>query len=193
MRAQKVLAREFQFYFSDLDNIILVESGEDESVVVRASKNNVSEGRKISFIRKLAAEGFIPDQYQWFSGAADGSNGMLWLKDYSWLKTHQPSRKKANRFMGRLLVATGIFCVAMLRVALVSSDKTASLTQKTPAMMAVSAPQSRFESLVPRKPFAELEGQHQAVTGDHASGNPPLGAAVLKEHRTKNLNQDQSD
>jgi hypothetical protein len=137
MRAQKVLARDFQFYFSDLDNIILVECGGDESVTVRASRNNVSEQRKISFIRKLAAEGFIPDDYQWFSGSTDGSNGLLWITDYSWLKTHQPSRKFANRFMGRLLVAACVVLVAMIRVLIVSHDihNTAQMN-KIPGVMA---------------------------------------------------------
>jgi hypothetical protein len=137
MRAQKVLAGDFQFYFSDLDNIVLVECGEDESVTVRASKNNISEQRKVFFIRKLAAEGFIPDDYQWFSGSTNGSKGLLWIKDYSWLKTHQPSRKFANRFMGRLLVAACVLSVAMMRVLMVSHDlhNTAKMN-KIPGVMA---------------------------------------------------------
>ena len=76
MRKQKVLAKDFQFYFADLDNIILVECHEDETVTVRASKNNVPEPRKLLFIHKLAAEGFIPDNYQWFSGPTDGFNNV---------------------------------------------------------------------------------------------------------------------
>ena len=121
MQAQKVLPKDFQFYFSDLDNIILVECGEDESVTIRASKNNVPEQRKISFIRRLAVEGFIPDDYQWFSGSTDGSNGVRWIKDYSWLKTHQPSNRRANRLMRRLLVASCVLWVSIMRVLLVSN------------------------------------------------------------------------
>jgi hypothetical protein len=153
MRAQKVLAKEFQFYFPDLDNIILVESGEDETVTVRASKDNVSQPRKIFFIRKLAAEGFISDEYQWFSGSTDGSGGVRWIKDYSWLKSHQPSRKPTNRLMGRLLVAAFVLWVAMLRVLIVSHDSVARLTPKTPGAMArtdfQNAPAPRAASLIP--------------------------------------------
>lgn len=120
MRAQKVLARDFQFYFPDLDNIILVQSHEDESVTIRASKDNCSEDRKIFFIRKLAAEGFIPDQYQWFTGSTDASNGVLWIKDFSWLRRRPVVDRQTNRFMVRLLVAGSILLAAMLRVLLVS-------------------------------------------------------------------------
>lgn len=165
MRAQKVLARDFQFYFSDLDNIVLVECGEDESVTIRASKNNVSEQRKISFIRKLAAEGFIPDEYQWFSGSTDGSDGLRWIKDYSWLiKTQEAASRKSNRAVGRLFVAAGVLWVCMMRVLFVSHDNSSTLAQKTSAIMAVSdtpiAPQPRFESLIPRKPLTELKSEH---------------------------------
>jgi hypothetical protein len=138
MRAQKVLARDFQFYFSDLDNIVLVECGEDESVTIRASKNNVSEQRKISFIRKLAAEGFVPDEYQWFSGATDGSNGVLWIKDYSWLKTHQPSKRRANRVVARLLLASCIFLVSIIRVLIVSNENDAAAKIKTKGQVMVA-------------------------------------------------------
>ena len=122
MRAQKVLAKDFQFYFPDLDNIILVETQEDESVTIRVTRDNCSERRKIFFIRKLAAEGFIPDQYQWFSGATDGSSGVLWIKDYSWLKRWPVVTRTSNRFMRRLLVAACIFWIAIMRVLFVSNQ-----------------------------------------------------------------------
>jgi len=138
MRAQKVLAKEFQFYFQDLDNIILVECHENETVTVRASRNNVAEERKVFFIRKLAAEGFISDDYQWFSGPTDGSKGVLWIKDYSWLKTHKPSARRTNRIMCSLLVAGCILWIAMMRVLIVSHDNTAKLKAKTPDVIAMS-------------------------------------------------------
>lgn len=153
MRAQKVLAKHFQFYFSDLDNIVLVECGEDESVTVRASKNNVSEQRKIFFIRKLATEGFIPDNYQWFSGSTNGSNGVLWIKDYSWLKTHKVSNNRTNRIMRRLLVASCLLWISMMRVLVVSHDTTAKPEGKTPGTLAMSdapkAPPARAALFVP--------------------------------------------
>lgn len=153
MRAQKVLARDFQFYFPDLDNIILVECHEDGNVTVRASKNNVPDERKVFFIRKLAAEGFIPDNYQWFSGIMDGSNGLRWIKDYSWLKKNQKAVvRKSNRAMGKMLVAACVLWVVMIRILLVSNHPqiAAKPPPKAPARI----------SLVPGQPLAELESQH---------------------------------
>jgi hypothetical protein len=120
MRAQKVLAKDFQFYIPDLDNILLVECHENESVTVRATRDNFSEERKVFFIRKLATEGFIPDYYQWFSGSTDGSHGIVWVKDYSWLKIHPAVTQRSNRFMCRLLFASCLLLLAMLRILLAS-------------------------------------------------------------------------
>ena len=181
MQAQKVSAKDFQFYLPDLDNIVLVECHEDETVTVRASKNNVPDQRKISFIRKLAAEGFIPDHYQWFSGSAEGSNGVRWIKDYSWLKTHKVVSRESKRVMGRLLLGACALWLAMMRVLMVSNHPPAAARASTktppPAL------------LVPGQTLAELESQHRAIADHHAAGNPPLGAAVLEEHRAENLDQ----
>jgi hypothetical protein len=156
MRKQKVLAKDFQFYFPDLDNIILVESHEDESVTVRASKNNMPEERKIFFIRKLAAEGFISDEYQWFSGSTDGTNGVLWIKDYSWLKTHAPSNRRANRVIGSFLVAACVLWVAMMRIVLVShSNNTAEkFPSKSSAIVAMANPSATSATPTTSKSFA---------------------------------------
>jgi hypothetical protein len=186
MRAQKVLARDFQFYFADLDNIILVECHEDESVTIRASKNNVPDERKISFIRKLAAEGFIPDDYQWFSGPTDGSNGLRWIKDYSWLKqTQKSANRRSNRAMAKILTAACVLWLAMMRILLVSND------QSTRAQVSTKPP--RMMSLVPGQPLAELESQHQTIADHHAAGNPPLSTSVLEKHRADKLDQHQRD
>lgn len=180
MRAQKVLAKEYQFYFSDLDNIILVESHADESVTIRATKNNVSEQRKVFFIRKLAAEGFIPENFEWFSGPTDGSNGVLWMKDLSWVqKTTVAIQKQSNRFMARLLIAAGLVWITMMRVLLVSNPPQTAAAAKAPPIASLAAGQ----------PLAELNRQHQAVAGHNSAGNPPLGAPVVEEHRTDKLDQ----
>jgi hypothetical protein len=148
MRAQKVLAKDFQFYLSDLDNIILVECHEDETVTVRATKNNCSQERKTSFIRQLAAEGFLPDNYQWFSGATDGSNGVHWIKDLSWLKIQPMVRKRSNRFMKRLIIAACVLWVAMMRVLLVPHDKEAAAKLPAPTMRADAAAGSKNAKII---------------------------------------------
>ncbi len=142
MREQKVLPKKFEFYFSDLDNLILVECTEDGSVLIRSTKNNFSEQRKIFFIRELAAEGFIPEHYEWFSGSAFGTHGIKWVKDCSWVKIPAAVVRRSNCFMKPLLPGACIFWLAVMRVVIVSSQPAAGTpTAKTPsAPLALSTP-----------------------------------------------------
>jgi hypothetical protein len=106
MRGQKVLAKQFEFYFADLDNSILVENTESGTVIIRAVRDNVSEERKAFFIRQLATEGFIPDMFQWFHGATGEACGVRWVVDHSWLKIPLVVKRRAATFICGLM----IFC-----------------------------------------------------------------------------------
>jgi len=77
--------RQTEFYHAFPDNLILVENQED-GVLIRAARDNFSERRKALLIRELAAEGFIPDQYQFFTDT-DGCSffGVRWIIDTSWI------------------------------------------------------------------------------------------------------------
>jgi hypothetical protein len=152
MRAQKVLAKDFQFYISDLDNIVLVECHEDETVTVRATKNNCPQERQISFIRKLAAEGFLPDEYQWFSGATDGSNGVRWIKDLSWLKIEPAVKKHSHRFMKRLFLAACVLWIAMMRILLVSHDDKAAAKLPAEKVRAPAAASPQNANIIAESP-----------------------------------------
>jgi hypothetical protein len=93
----------YDFYFPDVDTLIRVEST-PQSVIIRASRNTFTERRKQSFIHELAAEGFIPDDYEWLSLAgSEISRGARWVIDFSWLRISAASRGLADRFMRRLL------------------------------------------------------------------------------------------
>lgn len=117
MRAQKVAPRKFEFYFPELDNLILVENLEDGGVRIRATQDNFSDQRKSFFIRQLAAEGFIPDIFQWWNG---GGAGLTWIIDRSWLKLPAVWTRRARKFMVKLLVFGGVLWLAMMRVLYVS-------------------------------------------------------------------------
>src|SRR5579871_1083180 len=122
MRKQKVMAREFEFYFSDLDNIILVECLDEENVRIRFTRNNLSEKRRVAFVHRLAAEGFIPDHFQWYSGGTFGSLSIQWLHDCSWVKLPEKVIRRSNRFMGLLIAGACLFWIAMMRVVIVSQQ-----------------------------------------------------------------------
>lgn len=55
----------FEFYLPTLDVLLLVENS-PETVVIRATRNSLSVAEKERFVRRLATEGFIPDDFQWF-------------------------------------------------------------------------------------------------------------------------------
>ena len=115
MRVQQETPTEFEFYIRDLDNLVLVENS-PEGVVIRAARNNFSERRKSFFIRQLAAEGYIPDIYQWFSDPADNAHGLTWVVDYSWLRIPEVVVRRARRFMIRSLVGSVILFVVAMRL-----------------------------------------------------------------------------
>jgi hypothetical protein len=80
-------AGRFKFNFPHLRTLVLVEKGE-EGIVVRATRDTFSPERQESFIRELAAEGFIPDHFRWFSAADLGARRRArWLVDPRWLKS----------------------------------------------------------------------------------------------------------
>jgi hypothetical protein len=115
MRVQQETPTEFEFYIRDLDNLVLVENN-TEGVVIRATRNNFSERRKSFFIRQLAAEGYIPDIYQWFSDPTDNAHGLTWVVDYSWLRIPETVVRSARRFMIRSLVGSVILFVIAMRL-----------------------------------------------------------------------------
>ncbi|HAM73882.1 MAG TPA: hypothetical protein DCM86_19805 [Verrucomicrobiales bacterium] len=98
MQTQKTSPKQFEFYFSQSDTLILVEDLGDE-VVVRATRNTFSPERKLSFIHELASEGFIPESYRWFSGFSDTSmQKVSWVIDGSWLRVNPKVTARATRF-----------------------------------------------------------------------------------------------
>jgi hypothetical protein len=79
MRTQIAVPERFELYLPDLDNHLLIENSEG-GVVISATRDNVSDKRKTFFIRYLAAEGYIPDRYEWFpEPSEDGFFGVKWI------------------------------------------------------------------------------------------------------------------
>jgi len=74
--------RRFEFSFPTLDTEVQVQAC-DDGVVVRATRDSFSEDRKASFIHELASEGFIPDEFLWYS--AHGTGPLVsWTVDPFW-------------------------------------------------------------------------------------------------------------
>ncbi|HUJ43719.1 MAG TPA: hypothetical protein VLW52_08945 [Opitutaceae bacterium] len=104
----------FDFCFPELDTLVQVEAA-DGAVVIRASRDTFSEIRRQRFIRELAAEGFIPDQYQWLGSAAPGiAGGVRWLVDASCFQPGPTRIAETRRFMFRLLGAGGLLWLLLI-------------------------------------------------------------------------------
>jgi hypothetical protein len=107
-------SRRFEFYFSDLDTLVQVEES-DGAVVVRATRDNVSERRKHRFIHELAAEGFIPDSCRWFSlSSSESFCGVRWVVDTSWVKLSEVVTIRVRRFVLRLFLSATLLLLAIM-------------------------------------------------------------------------------
>lgn len=107
-------SRKYEFCNNEPYNLILVEQSEN-GVLIRAAWDNFSDRRKAFFIKEIAAEGFIPDRYQWFSNFEEhGYTGIRWVIDRSWLKVHPESVLKARKFMMWMLLAGGFLWLLLM-------------------------------------------------------------------------------
>jgi hypothetical protein len=122
MRTPRVLPQQYEFYFSDLDNLILVESSE-ECVLIRSTRDNVPERRKLAFVRRLAAEGFIPDCYQWCTDLQDRRCPVDWVIDTSWLSLNPRTSRRATRFIKRLLLMTTLAWIVLISFLFLSQSR----------------------------------------------------------------------
>jgi hypothetical protein len=114
MKTHACEPRSFEFCFPDLDTLVLVEDLTGE-IVIHASRNTFSEERKARFIRELAAEGFIPDHYQWLAPIGpETSYGVRWLVDISCFKPDKALAAGTRRFMVRLLSSAALLWLLMI-------------------------------------------------------------------------------
>jgi hypothetical protein len=119
MKPASAAPRFFQFYFPTLDTLVQVEDRAGE-VVVRTSRNTFSEDRKAYFLHELAAEGFIPDCFQWLapSGWQSGSS-VRWLVDVSCFEPAPEALARTRRFMIRLLSSATLLWLLLLGAILI--------------------------------------------------------------------------
>jgi len=105
----------FEFYFPHSDTLVQVETSEDD-VTIRATRETFSESRKEYFIHELASEGFIPDQYRWYS---NGARGVRWILDRSWVKIDPALTAQTQRWMVTLLLSSCGFWLLLMAAVVV--------------------------------------------------------------------------
>ena len=106
--------RRAEFVHRRPDNRILVENGEN-GVVIHATRNNFSPARKRAFVREIAAEGFIPDQFEWLvDSGIENVPGLIWIIDGSGAQAHSIVKGMATRRIVRILAASGVLWLALM-------------------------------------------------------------------------------
>jgi hypothetical protein len=107
--AMATTAHRFNFSFPNLETLVAVEK-HGESIVIHATRDTFSAERKESFIRELAAEGFIQDDFRWFSMARWHNP-----RQVRWLIAEECPRSTQNvtiqRIVTGVLVAMALLCM----------------------------------------------------------------------------------
>jgi hypothetical protein len=112
--ARPIVYAPIEFSTHNPPNLIVVER-DKEAVLIRAAQNNFSPRRKAFLIRQLAAEGYIPDQFEEFMEYAP-VKGLTWVVDRSLLFVGPAATKRTRRFMRRVIA--GGYLLWFLEIAL---------------------------------------------------------------------------
>ena len=100
MRTKPAFREKLEFSMVRPDNRVSLEY-QGERVVIRTMRDNFSLRDKSFFIRYLAAEGFIPETYQWFAEAdSEWSSSVTWTVDDAKLRSGHSSNKALRQILG---------------------------------------------------------------------------------------------
>ena len=101
MHARLIVYPPISFSTHNPRNLVVIER-EGERVLIRAAQDNFSARRKAFLIRQLAAEGYIPDQYERFTEDAP-VEGLTWVIDRSLLFIGAEATRRTRRIMRRVI------------------------------------------------------------------------------------------
>lgn len=98
------------------ENHLVIENY-PERVTIRAAQNNFSRQQKISLIRYLAAEGYIPLHYQWFADSESKFHSRIeWINDACLPVAQKPPLQALRRIVCLILCAS-FFWLALMSFA----------------------------------------------------------------------------
>jgi hypothetical protein len=116
VKSLPVVTRQYVFRFPHLSTVVQVEVV-GSSITIRSSADTFSRRRKLSFVRELVAEGFIPDEFQWSSLSEVRSDyPIVWIVDRSGFEVVEEDL--ASRRLAVRLVAATALALALLMGAL---------------------------------------------------------------------------
>jgi hypothetical protein len=95
-----------EFSTHNPENLIIIENS-GKVVIIRAAYDNFSPRRKAFLIRQLAAEGYIPDQFESYSeDEFCRLPGLIWTIDRSLLILSAEAIRHSTQFMQRLIMGS---------------------------------------------------------------------------------------
>jgi len=112
MRVQFVPER-VQLSLQNPENFIQIENSDDH-VVIRAARDNFNERERISFIRYLAAEGFISDEFGSFGKSGRLGTSITWIVDGNQPKPTPAYLQRIDRFLIQLVVSASILWLVLM-------------------------------------------------------------------------------
>jgi hypothetical protein len=110
----------YTFVFPRLDTVLEVEAV-TEGVVVHASRDTFSPARKASFLRELAAEGFIGEDYA--NPWPGASPPVRWEVEPAGFMPDAAQRAETRRFMLRVFLSAGALWVLLMGFALLHASR----------------------------------------------------------------------
>ena len=114
MNTRTLDPRVFDFNFPDHDTLIRVED-RDDLITIRATRDTFNRSARERFIHHLAAEGFIPDEFQWFAfDQGTIARPLCWVIDYSWLELDAGDTARARHFMLRLIGSAVVLWLVLI-------------------------------------------------------------------------------
>jgi len=114
MRAGGIFPGQQRFSSAHPENLLVIEN-RPRTVIIQAERDNFSPPQKAYLIRYLAAEGFIPDRYQWFvDPQITHQSGVEWIIE----GTVANPRESAHQALRQILRL--IFCLSLVWLVLMS-------------------------------------------------------------------------
>jgi hypothetical protein len=122
MRNHVVVSERIELCNARPENRLLIEN-HSASVIIRAAQDNFSPREKAFFIRYLAAEGYIPQSYEWFADSETAHfSGLTWVVDPSWIKKPAPQGTALHQIL-RLVLYALVFWLALMTLAFLQSPR----------------------------------------------------------------------
>jgi len=116
-------SRPTELCIANPENRLRIET-QGGGIVIHSARDDFSPREKSLFIRYLAAEGFIPERYEWLADPETAQLcGLTWLVDSSLITQKSERHLKALRQIVRVILCALLFWLALMTFALLQAPR----------------------------------------------------------------------